>query len=80
MQYTLLPKYNIFVVSWWFLGDTFSVHKSTVCRVIHRVTAATASLQSKYLRLPQTVQERRDVMNMYYTRVIGEIDCTHELI
>ena len=33
-------------------GDTFGLHKSTVCRIVHRVTAAVASLRQKYVCLP----------------------------
>ena len=64
------------------VGDTFAVSKPTVCRTVHRVTAAIASLRSKYVKFPTTMQERRDIMNMFFTcsdlpGVIGAIDCTH---
>ena len=64
------------------VGDTFGVHKSTVCRVVHRVTAAIAGLRPKYVRPPATVQERRSIMNRFYAvsglgGVIGAVDCTH---
>jgi len=64
------------------VGDTFGVHKSTVCRVVHRVTAAVAGLRPTYVRFPATEQERHSVMNGFYSvsglpGVIGAIDCTH---
>lgn len=64
------------------IGDTFNVHKSTVCRIVHRVTAAIARLRAKYVRFPATAQEKCRVMNEFYKGsgmpgVIGAIDCTH---
>jgi nuclease HARBI1 len=64
------------------VGDTFHVDKSTVCRTVHRVTRAIASLRSKYVKFPVTQQQRRDVMNDFYASsklpgVIGAVDCTH---
>ena len=64
------------------VGDTFGLHKSTVCRVVHRVTAAVAALRPKYVRLPATRHERCSVMSGMYAvsgvpGVIGAIDCTH---
>jgi len=64
------------------VGDTFGVHKSTVCRVLHRVTAAVCKLRAKYVKFPGTSQERRDVMSIFYAAsgmpgVIGAVDGTH---
>jgi len=64
------------------IGDTFTVHKSTVCRTVHRVTAAIASVCPKYVRLPSTAQERHSIMNGFYMAsgmpgVVGAVDCTH---
>jgi len=64
------------------VGDTFDVSKSTVCRIVHRVTAAIASLGPHYVRLPSTAEERRSVMSGFYLfsgmpGVIGAVDCTH---
>ena len=64
------------------VGDTFSIHKSTVCRTVHRVTRAIASLRELYVKFPSTNQERHDIMNQFHERshmpgVIGAIDCTH---
>jgi len=64
------------------VGDTFAVCKSTVCRIVHRVTDAIAGLTTKYVQFPSTLHERQDVMNVFYSAskmpgVIGAIDCTH---
>jgi len=67
------------------VGDTFAVCKATVCRIVHKVTAAIAGLRTQYVRFPSTQQERQDVMNLFYVAssmpgVIGAIDCTHVAI
>jgi hypothetical protein len=67
------------------VGDTFAVSKPTVCRVVHKVTAAIASLRAKYIKFPATAKEKRDVMNQFFTTsrlpgVLGAIDCTHVAI
>lgn len=64
------------------IGDVFNVHKSTICRVVRRVTAAIARLRPNYVRFPGTPEERRQVMKQFYMvsgmpGVIGAIDCTH---
>jgi len=64
------------------VGDTFGLHKSTVCRVVHRVTAAIAALKPQYVRLPSTAEDRRSIMGGFHAvfgmpGVIGAIDCTH---
>lgn len=64
------------------IGDTFAVHKSTACSIVHRVTAAIAGLRDKYVSFPNNVRDRRNVMNQFYSvaglpGVIGAIDCTH---
>jgi len=72
-------------------GDTFGLHKSTVCRIVHWVTAAVAALRPKYEIVPtnrhrhrqsSTTSERRSVMSGVYAvsglpGVIGAIECTH---
>ena len=80
----LLPTLRFFATGTFQLevGDTFGVHKSTVCRVVHRVTVVIAALRPKYVRLPTTVQERRSAINGFYAvsglgGVFGAIDCTH---
>ena len=64
------------------VGDTFSIHKSTVCRTVHRVTRAIAGLRDRYIKFPSNDQERRDIMNEFHKLsrmpgVLGAIDCTH---
>lgn len=64
------------------VGDTFTVHKSTVCRILHKVTAAICRLRPKYVRFPASIQERHNIMNQFYSAsglpgVVGAIDCTH---
>ena len=64
------------------VGDLFGVDRSTVCRILHRVTHAIASLRSKYVKWPTAADELRDIMNSFFTAsrmpgVIGAIDCTH---
>jgi len=64
------------------VGDTFAVCKSTACKIVHKVTDVIASLRSKYVKFPDTQQERQDVMNVFFTAskmpgVIGAVDCTH---
>jgi len=64
------------------IADMFGVDKSTVCRIVHRVSAAIASLREKYIKFPETMGDRLAVMNSFYTNsglpgVIGAVDCTH---
>jgi len=64
------------------IGDTFAVDNATVCRTLKRVTEAIAGLSNKYVKLPETVEERRHNMRMFYNRsqlpgIIGAVDCTH---
>jgi nuclease HARBI1 len=67
------------------VGDTFSINKATVCRTVHRVTKAIASLREKYVKFPTTAAEQHDIMQIFYGRsrlpgIIGAIDCTHVAI
>ena len=64
------------------IGDTIGVHKTTVCRILHEVMAAIASLRPKYVRFPSTADERNRTMQQFYAAsgmpgVLGAIDCTH---
>ena len=64
------------------VGDLSGVSKSTVCKTVHRVTEAIASLRPKYIVFPETDSQRRDVMQGFYSRnklpgVIGAVDGTH---
>lgn len=64
------------------IGDLFNVHNSTVCKIIHKITAAIAKLCPKYVKFPMPGEERRKQMTEVYQLsglpgVIGAIDCTH---
>lgn len=64
------------------VGDTFSVNKGTVCRIVHRVTRAIASLRNKYVKFPSSTEAQHDVMQMFYSKsrmpgIVGAVDCTH---
>ena len=64
------------------VADLTQVHKSTVCRAIHRVSRATASLRAQYVSLPDSNDERMQTMKEFYAialfpGVLGTIDCTH---
>jgi len=67
------------------VGDTFAVHKSTVCRIVHRVSRAVGSLRDKYIQFPATTEECHEIMRLFYSTsglpgIIGAIDCTHVAI
>lgn len=63
------------------IGDTFAVNNATVCRTLKRVTHAIAGLRGKYVRLPETVEERRTNMQLFSRSqlpgLIGAVDGTH---
>ena len=64
------------------IGDTFAVDNATVCCTLQRVTRAIASLRSKYVKLPETVEQRRENMRLFHSKsqlpgIIGAVDCTH---
>jgi len=64
------------------VGDLFHISKSTVCKVVHKVTAAIAALCPKYIKFPVSPEERRlEMSNVYQLSglpgVIGAVDCTH---
>lgn len=64
------------------VGDMSGLHKSTVCRIIHRVTRAIAKLRPHYINLPANDEEKLAVATDFYKisrfpKVLGAIDCTH---
>jgi len=64
------------------VADLTKVHKSTVCRAIHRVSRAIASLRAQYVSFPDSNDERMQTMREFYAiaqfpGVLGTIDCTH---
>jgi hypothetical protein len=64
------------------IGDLVNVSKSSVCRIIHRVTNSIASLRPYFIRLPDRRNEIRKIHNDFYEiagfpNVLGAVDCTH---
>lgn len=64
------------------LGDCANLSQPTVCRIIPHVTRAIAALGRRYIKMPDTLEERRRTMSQFYRIsgfpcVIGAIDCTH---
>ncbi|XP_064485838.1 putative nuclease HARBI1 [Ornithodoros turicata] len=67
------------------IGDTSDISKSTVCRIIKRVSHVLASLSPLYMKFPSTQDEKQRTMLGFYDiagfpGVIGAIDCTHVAI
>ncbi|CAH2088831.1 unnamed protein product [Euphydryas editha] len=65
-----------------YVGDMSGLHKSTVCRIIHRVTRSIAQLRPSYMNTPPNNDERMAVATDFYKisrfpKVLGAIDCTH---
>lgn len=63
------------------LGDSMNIHKSTVCRIVHRVTRVVARMKNQYINMPNGVEINQVALDFYgirgFPRVIGAIDCTH---
>ncbi|XP_050066150.1 putative nuclease HARBI1 [Aphis gossypii] len=64
------------------LGDHMQVHKSTVCRIVKRVSKRLACLRPFFINMPKNQNEKQEVKIGFYQthnvpRVIGAIDCTH---
>jgi hypothetical protein len=64
------------------ISDLSGVVKSTVCRTVHKVSRALASLRSQYIKFPMSDAERMQTMREFYAiaqfpGVLGSIDCTH---
>lgn len=63
------------------VGDLFGVDKSTVCRVINRVSRAFANRLNEYVRMPTGETANRTMEQFFrianFPNVIGCIDCTH---
>ncbi|KAJ8934701.1 hypothetical protein NQ318_009576 [Aromia moschata] len=58
------------------------IHKSTVCRIIKKVTEAICQLSEEYIKMPASDEDIRRVQigffeKAYFPRVIALIDCTH---
>ncbi|XP_048481408.1 putative nuclease HARBI1 [Plutella xylostella] len=64
------------------IGDTAGVHKSSVSRIIYRVSRAIANMRQEWVSMPQNVQEMEKTATRFYEisafpKVVGAIDCTH---
>lgn len=64
------------------IGDLTNISKSSVCRIIHRVTNAIATLRPHFISLPNTrnqvIQLNTDFFNIAgFPNILGAIDCTH---
>ncbi|RVE41446.1 hypothetical protein evm_013903 [Chilo suppressalis] len=67
------------------IGDFCGVSRTTANRVIHRVTAAIATLGHNYIKFPQTEADIRKTQIDFYNiakfpKVMGALDCTHTKI
>lgn len=64
------------------VGDTVDMSKSTVCRIIKRVSHAIAARSQFHIKFPTTQEEKQRTKLQFYKiagfpGVIGAIDCTH---
>lgn len=63
------------------VGDIFGIDKSTVSRVIERVSRALSSRINEYVRLPRRNEATKTIEKFYqmanFPNVVGCIDCTH---
>ncbi|GBL91915.1 hypothetical protein AVEN_172817-1 [Araneus ventricosus] len=63
------------------IADLFEVSQPTVCRVVHRVSEAIASILPDYIYLPVNKEECKEVSRKFFNiagfpSVIGALDCT----
>jgi len=64
------------------MGDLIHIHKSTVCRIIKRVSVAIAKLRHHFIKMPTSQNEQHAIQLGFYRMrgfptVIGAIDCSH---
>lgn len=64
------------------ISDNFGPKKSSICRIVKRVTPLIASLRGRYVQLPNNIAKVREEQNKWFgmrgfPRIIGCIDCTH---
>lgn len=64
------------------VGDTAGVHKSSVSRIIYRVSKAIARMRAEWISMPETIEDMERTATDFYAlsafpKVIGAIDCTH---
>lgn len=64
-----------------FQQDLTNVHKSTICRIVQKVTLKLARLAPVLIRMPEREELRRVAEDFYeiagFPRVVGALDCTH---
>jgi len=64
------------------MGDLIHIHKSTVCRIIKRISVAIVKLRPHFIKMPTSRNEQHAIQLGFYRmrgfpRVIGAIDCSH---
>lgn len=64
------------------IGDLFNVHKSTVCRIVKKVTHHIAVLRPDFIQMPTTEEEIRQTKVKFFNvcqfpGVLGCVDGTH---
>nr|XP_026498851.1 putative nuclease HARBI1 [Vanessa tameamea] len=64
------------------VGDYCGISKSSSRSIIHRVTAAIASLSRNFIKFPNTEEEIRKTQLSFYNiarfpKAVGALDCTH---
>ncbi|KAB0790589.1 hypothetical protein PPYR_15005, partial [Photinus pyralis] len=83
----LLIDYTAILCNWIFptgktVGDTFNIHKSSVCRIIQNVTHYIALMRPDWIGMSNTAEEQNLAISGFYQiagfpGVLGAIDCTH---
>ncbi|XP_022203737.1 putative nuclease HARBI1 [Nilaparvata lugens] len=63
------------------VADFIKVHKSTVCRIIRRISQKLAALHPRFIKMPQNHELNQEKHNFFrvgnFPDVIGCVDCTH---
>lgn len=63
------------------IGDTFNIHKSTICRVIKKVSTCICQMKERFISMPTEQEINQVVLDFYsiagFPRTIGAVDCTH---
>jgi hypothetical protein len=64
------------------VGDDYGVHKSTVCRIVQRVSIVLAELRPHFVKMPETNEEKLSVKAGFhelrgFPNVIGCVDGSH---
>lgn len=64
------------------VGDFAGIDKSTVCRIVYKVSQAIAELFNIFIKMPTTEEEKRTASLEFhriarFPKCIGALDCTH---